>query len=114
MGIVINNLFDRKNEEIFVKGLMKICKNGYFRHFRPEKKFLKIGLGHVLGFANTHLCAKNQKKQLMKSRENAKNPVFSAYFRHFRQGKYDFSKIGLGQILDITSLHQCAKFHEKI
>ena len=51
---------------------------------------------------------------MMKSREMAKDPVFPAYFRHFRPEKYVFSKIGLGHILDIGILHQCAKFHEKI
>ena len=67
----------------------------YFRYFRPEKNFsLKIGLGHVLGIANTHLCAKNQKKLMMKSREMAKQPVFPAYFRHFRPEKYVFRKSG--------------------
>ena len=50
---------------------------------------------------------------MMKSRENAKKPVFAAYFRHFRPKK-SFSKIGLPHILGIAILHQCAKFHEKI
>ena len=35
-----------------------------------------------------HLCAKNQKKLMMKSRENVKKPVFPAYFRHFPPEKY--------------------------
>ena len=51
---------------------------------------------------------------MMKSWENAKKPVFPAYLRHFRPGKYVVLKIGLGHILDIAILHQCAKFHEKI
>ena len=38
-----------------------------------------------------------------------KKPVFPA----FSAGKICFSKIGLGHILDIAILHQCAKFHEK-
>ena len=63
---------------------MKIHKNGDFRH--------------ISGI--TRLCAKNQKKLIMKSRENAK--------------KTGFSKIGLAHILDIAILHQCAKFHEKL
>ena len=50
---------------------------------------------------------------MKKSRENAKKPVFPAYFRLFRPEKC-FSYIGLGHILDIAILHQCAKFHEKI
>ena len=44
---------------------------------------------------------------MMKSRENAKKPVFPARNEFF-------SKIGLGHILDIGILHQCAKFQEKI
>ena len=48
-----------------------------------KKIFSKIGLGHVLRNSNMHLCAKNQKKLIVKSRENAKKPVFPAYFRHF-------------------------------
>ena len=51
---------------------------------------------------------------MKKPRENAKKPVFPAYFRHFRPEKICFLKIGLGHILDIAILHQCAKFHEKI
>ena len=47
---------------------------------------------------------------MMKSREMAKKPVFPA----FSAGKIRFSKIGLGDILDIGLLHQRAKFHEKI
>ena len=66
-----------------------------FRHFQPEKNFFsKIGLSHILGIANTHLCAKNQEKLMMKSRENAKKPVFPGYFRHFRPEKNVFRKSG--------------------
>ena len=57
----------------------------YFQHFRPE-----IGLSHILGIANTRLCAKNQEKQMIKSRENAKKPVLPACFRYFRPEKYVF------------------------
>ena len=40
----------------------------YYRYFRPEKNFSKIGLGHVLmSIPNTHLRAKNQKKLVIKS-----------------------------------------------
>ena len=69
--IVINNVFDRKNKEILVKSLIKICKNGDFQHisniFGRKKIFSKIGLSHVLGIPNKHLSTKNQKKQMMKS-----------------------------------------------
>ena len=77
---------------------MKMCENGDFRHisdiFDRKKFFSKIRLGHVLRIPNTHLCAKNQEKQMMKSRENAKKLVFPAYFRHFRPEKYVFRKSG--------------------
>ena len=39
---------------------------------------------------------------------------FSGIFPAFSAGKICFLKIGLGHILDIAILHQCAKFHEKI
>ena len=73
----------------------KTAISGIFRHFRPGKKlFSRIGLGHVLCIPNTHLWAENQEKQMMKSLENAKKPVFPAYFRHFRPEKYVFRKSG--------------------
>ena len=57
------------------------------------------------------LCEKLEKTYDEISRiEMAKKPVFPA----FSAGKIRFSKIGLGHILDIGILHQCAKFHEKI
>ena len=37
-----------------------------------------------------HLCAKDQKKLMMNSREKAEKPVFPAYFRHFRPKKFFF------------------------
>ena len=97
---------------------MKIYKNGDFRHisgiFGRKKMFSKIGLNHILGIIHTHLCAKNQKKLMMKSRENAKKTDFSGIFPAFSARKMCFSKIGLGHIKEIAILHQCAKFHEKI
>ena len=70
---------------------MKICKNGDFRYisgiFDRKNKFSKIGLIHVLSIANTRLCAKSQRKLMMKSNENAKKPVFPAYLRNFRPEK---------------------------
>ena len=62
--------------------------------FHRKKFFSKIGFGHVMSIANTHLCAKNWKKLMIKSRENAKKPVFTAYFRHFRPEKIFFRKLG--------------------
>ena len=76
-----------KNKEILGKSPMKICKYGNFRSFSGifgrKRIFLKNDLVHVLSIANAHLFGKNQKKLMMKSRENAKKPVFPAYFRHF-------------------------------
>ena len=90
------------------------CQKTGFPVFSAGKKFFsKIGLGHILSIVNTHLCAKNQKKLMIKSRENAKKPVFPAYFRHFRPEKNFFLKIGLRHILGIAILHHCAKKLEK-
>ena len=74
------------------------------RIFGREKVFLKNRTQSCFkSITNTHLCAKNQEKQMMKSRENAEKAVFPAYFRQFRL------KNGIRNIF-----HQCAKFHEKI
>ena len=69
--------------------------SGMFPAFSAGKKiFSKIGLVHVMSIAKMQLCAKNQKKLMMKSRENAKKSVFPAYFWHFRPEKYVFRKSG--------------------
>ena len=69
--------------------------SGIFPAFWAGKNyFSNIGLGHVLNIPNTHLCAKNQKKLKIKSRENAKEPVFPAYFQHFWPEKYVLRKSG--------------------
>ena len=102
---------------------MKICKNGDFRHisgiFGRKKFFSKIGLGHILGIINTHLCAKNQKKLMIKSRENAKKSGFPAYFRYFRPEKNFimrkfFPEIGLRHILRIAIFNLCANNQKKL
>ena len=66
-----------------VQRIKKICRNGDFQHisniFGGKKMFSKIGLGHILGIANTRFCAGNQEKQMMKSQENAKKTVFPAF-----------------------------------
>ena len=63
----------------------KTAISGIFPAFSAGNEFFsKIGLGHILGIINTHLCAKNQKKLMIKSREKAQKPGFPAYFRHFR------------------------------
>ena len=53
---------------------------------------------------------KIRKKLMMKSRENAKKPVFPA----FSAGNEFFPEIGLRHILGIAILHLRAKFHKKI
>ena len=59
----------------------KTVISGIFPAFWARKKFFsKIGLGHILGIANTHLCAKNWIKLMMKSREKAKKTGFSGIF----------------------------------
>ena len=81
--------------------------------FSARKNFFsKIGHSHVLGIANTHLCAKNQKKIMLKLRKGQKS-VFSGIFLAFSARKFFFEN-RLHHILDITILHQCAKFDEKI
>ena len=73
----------------------KTAISGIFPAFSAGKKiFSKIGLGHIMGIANTHLCAKNQKKLMKESRENVKKPSFPAYFRYFQPGKIFFRKSG--------------------
>ena len=47
---------------------------------------------------------------MMKSRENAKKPVFPA----FSAGKIFFPKIGLRHILGIAILHLCAQNQKKL
>ena len=55
----------------------KSNENQYISDIFGKKKFFsKIQLSHILGIANKRLCAKNRKKLMMKSRENAKKPVF--------------------------------------
>ena len=69
----------------------KTAISGIFPVFSAGKNFLsKIGLDHVMSIANMHLCAKNWKKLVMKSREMTKKTVFPAYFRHFRPEEYVF------------------------
>ena len=100
---------------IFFHEILHTDAKWQFPAFSAGKKFFsKIGLGHVLSIPNTHLCAKNQKKLMIKSRENARKPVFPVYFRHFRPEIFFFLKIGLRHFLDIAILHLCAKNQKKI
>ena len=99
VGIVISNVLSEKRtkykEKVRTKSAITAI-SGIFPVFSAGKKnFSKIGLGHVLSIdANAHLYGKNQKKLMIKSRENAKKPGFPAYFRHFRPEKNFFRKSG--------------------
>ena len=98
MSIANTHLWAKKSEKTN-EGISRKCQKtgffGIFPVFSAGKKFLsKIGLGHVMNIANKHLCAKNWKKLMRKSREMAKKPVFPAYFWHFRPEKYVFRKSG--------------------
>ena len=74
-----------KCKEKVRKKYAKTAISGIFPGFSAGNEFFsKIGLGHNLGIINTHICAKNQKKLMIKSRIKAQKPVFPAYFRHFR------------------------------
>ena len=85
----------RKYKEKVRTKSAKMAISGIFPAFSAGKEFFsKIGLGHVLSIANVHLYGENQKKLVMKSRENAKKPVFPAYFQHFRPEKYVLRKSG--------------------
>ena len=85
-----------------------------FPAFSAGKKFSsKIGLGHVLGIGNTHLCAKNQKTNEAILHKVQKTS-FSGIFPAFSAGNNFFSKIGLRHILGIAILHLCAKNQQKL
>ena len=67
----------------------------YFRYFRTEKNFSQKWDSAMFWALLTRIfCAKNQKKLMMKSRENVKKPVFPAYFWHFRLEMNFFRKSG--------------------
>ena len=74
---------------------------------------LLFGFCYILGIANTHLCAKNQKKLMTESRKNAKSRSFRHISGIFCQEK-PFSKIRLRYILGITILHLCVKNQRKL
>ena len=88
----------------------KTAISGILPVFSAEENISsKIGLGHVLSIPNMHLCAKNQYKLMMKSRQNAKNQFFGI-FPAFSAGKVGQLKIGLCHILGIAILQQCTQF----
>ena len=97
-----------KYKEKVRRKFAKTAISDIFPAFLAGKKFFsKIRLGHIMGIANTHLCAKNLKKLMKESRKNAKKPVFSA-------GKNFSPEIGLRHILGIAILHLCAKNQQKL
>ena len=109
LRIDINNILCEKSKEISqLLRPMKLKKwwfPAYFRHFRQEK----IGLDHILGIPNTHLRAKNQRKLIMKSRENAKKNGFSVIYAR----KCFFPKSVTFQILPLCiSVHNFMKKYE--
>ena len=66
---------------------------------KAQWKSAKTAISGIFGqkrifHKNTHLCAKDKRKLMMKSREKAKEPVFQAYFQHFRPEKYILQKSG--------------------
>ena len=69
---------------------MKISKNGDFRYisgiFGQKKFFSKIQLSHILGIANTRLCAKNRKKLMMKGLNYSLtiNAMITTFQNHLR------------------------------
>ena len=66
---------------------MKICKNSDFRQISgisAGKKISQKSDSAIFWALFIRIFVqKNQKKLMMKSRENAKKPVFPAYFQHF-------------------------------
>ena len=67
-----------------------------------------------MGIANTHLCAKNQKKTNEGISRKSQKTGFSGIFPVFSAGKIFFPEIGLRHILGIAILHLCAKNHQKL
>ena len=86
----------------------------YFRHFRPEKVFIKNRTRPYFGHCYYTFLNKESVKTNDEISRKCQKPGFSGIFPAFSAGKICFSKIGLGHILNIAILHQCAKFHEKI
>ena len=97
------------------KNLHKTAISGIFPLFSAGKNFFsKIGFGHVLGIANTRLCAKNQKKTNDEISKKCQKTGFSGIFPAFSAGNEFFPEIGLRHIFGIAILHLCAKNHKKL
>ena len=73
-------------------------------------------MNHALWWALLLVMFSSEKTTRYKGKVQTKsaNTAISGIFPAFSAGKIRFSKIGLGHILEIGILHQCAKFHEKI
>ena len=101
----------RKKSE---QNLQKRRFPAYFRHFRPEKNFSPKS--DSVMFRTFLIRIFEQKIRKNKWWNLAKMPKnrFFRYISSIFGRKISFSEIGLRNILDITILHQCAKFHEKI
>ena len=103
-----NRLFREK--ESLGKSPMKICKNGHFRHFRPDKNFSQKPVSAMFWALLIRIFKKKQKNLMMKSREIAKKPVFPA----FSAGKWIFSKNRASSHFRHCHLHLCAKNQQQL
>ena len=73
----------------------KMAISSIFPVFSAGKKILsKIGLGHVMSIAITHLCAKNWKKTNDEISRKCQKTGFSGIFPAFSAGKNFFRKSG--------------------
>ena len=59
----------KTNEQIFHKVQKTLFLGIFWPKLAQKFFFSKIGLRHILGITSLHLCAKNQKKQMSRSRE---------------------------------------------
>ena len=108
LGIAINFILREKTKKYKEKVQWK---NGDFRHipgiFGRKKVFLKNRSRSCLG----HWYYAFMNKQSVKTNDEISRKrqklVFPAYFSHFLQEKYVFSKIGLCHILGIAILWFC-------
>ena len=77
--------------------LKKSPKTFFFVHLGPNFFFRKTWLLYIWGTIVTHLCTKNQKKLMTKSRENSIKPYFWSILcpNWAKLAPIFFSKIGL-------------------
>ena len=89
----------------------------FWPKFAPKNFFGKIGFHHIWESMITHQCAKNQKKLMIKSRENPEKPYFWAilgpFYPKFAKNFF-FLKIGLRHIWGFMVTHLCAKNQKKL